>query len=71
MNIGLVVTKEQNFVKDLGESSKLHAVGWVRELYGKERKVVICYDAKMAAAKKRERDEELKASGGGIKRIPC
>ena len=51
---------EENFVKDLEEGSKLHAVGMVRELYGKERKVVICYDTKKAASKKRDRDEKLK-----------
>ena len=51
---------EQNFAKDLGEGSKFHAVGRVRELYGKERKVVICYDTKKAASKKRDRDEKLK-----------
>ncbi|GAI22365.1 unnamed protein product, partial [marine sediment metagenome] len=54
------LTKEHNFVKDLEEGSKLHAVGRVRELYGKERKVVICYDTKKAASKKRDRDEKLK-----------
>nr|QNO53849.1 hypothetical protein ALDDBJOO_00025 [Methanosarcinales archaeon ANME-1 ERB6] len=54
------LTKGQNFVKDLGEGSKLYAVGRVRELYGKERKVVICYDTKKAASKKRDRDEKLK-----------
>ena len=51
---------EENFVKDLDEGSKLYAVGMVRELYGKERKVVICYDTKKAASKKRDRDEKLK-----------
>ncbi|MCW3134674.1 MAG: IS1634 family transposase [Methanophagales archaeon] len=51
---------KENFVKDLEEGSKLHAVGMVRELYGKERKVVICYDTKKAASKKRDRDEKLK-----------
>ncbi len=51
---------EENFVKDLEEGSKLHAVEMVRELYGKERKVVICYDTKKAASKKRDRDEKLK-----------
>jgi len=32
----------------------------VWELYGKERKVVICYDTKKAASKKHDRDEKLK-----------
>ncbi|MCK4736585.1 MAG: IS1634 family transposase, partial [Methanophagales archaeon] len=59
------LTKEHNFVKDLEEGS-LYAVGRVRELYGKERKVVICYDTKKAASKKRDRDEKLKRAEGEL-----
>jgi transposase len=51
---------EENFVKDMEEGSKLHALGMVRKLYGKERKVVISYDTKKAASKKHERDEKIK-----------
>lgn len=51
---------EENFVKDMEEGSKLYALGMVQELYGKERKVVICYDTKKAASKKHERDEKIK-----------
>ena len=54
------LAKEQNFVKDLGEGFPLYAVETVRELYGKKRKVVICYDAKKAASKRLDRDEKLK-----------
>jgi len=54
------LAKEQNFVKDLGEGFYLYAVERVRELYGKKRKVVICYDAKKAASKRLDRDEKLK-----------
>ena len=54
------LSNEQNFVKDLEEGYSLFAVERVRELYGKERKVVICYDSKKAASKKRDRDERLK-----------
>jgi len=31
---------EENFIKDLEDGSKLHAVGMVRELYGKERRLL-------------------------------
>jgi transposase len=54
------LSNEQNFVKDLEEGFHLFAVERVRELYGKERKVVICYNSKKAASKKRDRDEQLK-----------
>lgn len=54
------LSKEPNFVKDLEEGFSLYAVERILELYGKERKVVICYDTKKAASKKRDRDEELK-----------
>ena len=52
--------KEQNFVNDLEEGFRLYAVERVRELYGKKRKVVVCYDAKKAASKRLDRDEKLK-----------
>ena len=52
--------KEQNFVNDLEEGFLLYAVERVRELYGKKRKVVVCYDAKKAASKRLDRDEKLK-----------
>ena len=51
-------SKEQNLVKDLEEG--FYAVERVHELYGRERKVVICYDAKRAASKMRDRNEKLK-----------
>jgi transposase len=54
------LSNEQNFVKDLEEGYCLFAVERVQELYGKERKIVICYDSKKAASKKRDRDEQLK-----------
>jgi len=50
--------KGQNHVQ-ISEKG-FYAVERVRELYGRKRKVVICYDAKIAALKKRERDENLK-----------
>jgi hypothetical protein len=52
--------KEQNFVNDLEEGFLLYAVERVRELCGKKRKVVVCYDAKKAASKGFDRDEKLK-----------
>ncbi len=54
------MVSEDNFVKDLEEGFSLYAVERILELYGKERKVVICYDTKKAASKKRNRAEELK-----------
>ena len=54
------LAKVQNFVKDLGEGFQLYAVERVRELYGKKRKVVICYDAKKAVSKRLDRDEKIK-----------
>ncbi len=57
-NRGMV--SEDNFVKDLEEGFSLYAVERILELYGKERRVVICYDTKKAASKKRDRAEELK-----------
>ena len=52
--------KEQNFVNDLEEGFRLYGVERVRELYGKKRKVVVCYDAKKAASKRLDRGEKLK-----------
>ncbi|RZN39587.1 MAG: IS1634 family transposase [Methanophagales archaeon ANME-1-THS] len=50
--------KEQNLVKNT--EKVLYAVERVRELYGKERKVVLCYDTEIAAFKKRDRGEKMK-----------
>ncbi len=56
--------KGQNHAKITEKA--LYAVERVRELYGRKRKVVICYDAKIAASKKRERDEKLKRVEGEL-----
>ena len=58
--ISVQLAKEQNFVNDLEEGFLLYAVERVRELCGKKRKVVVCYDAKKAASKGFDRDEKLK-----------
>lgn len=50
--------KEQKFVQITEKG--LYAVERVMELYGKERKVVICYDAERAAFKKSDRGEKIK-----------
>jgi hypothetical protein len=60
MDVNAEFAKEQNFVNDLEEGFRLYAVERVRELYGKKRKVVVCYDAKKAASKRLDRDEKLK-----------
>jgi len=50
--------KEQNLVKNT--EKVLYAVERVLELYGKGRKIVICYDTEIAAFKKRDRGEKIK-----------